>query len=218
MESRAAKIAGYLLKINAVKLSPENPFTWASGLKSPIYCDNRVTLSYPEIRAEICKEFTGLVKEQLFQVNAVAGVATAGIAHGALLANSLSLPFIYVRSAPKKHGLNNLIEGRILPGQRYVVVEDLVSTGGSSIEAAKAVQDAGAEVAALVCIFTYGFQKAFHAFTEAGIPWFSLCDLEALLQKAVEINYIQPAEMDVLRTWQKNPEAWSESVTNTSNS
>lgn len=217
METRAAKVAGNLLKINAVKLNPGNPFTWASGLRSPIYCDNRVTLSYPDVRRGICEAFVSLQKEQFAQADAVAGVATAGIAHGALLAEALDLPFIYVRSAPKKHGLNNRIEGRLEPGRRYLVVEDLVSTGGSSLEAVEAVREAGAEVAGLVCIFTYGFQKAFDAFASAGVPWAALCDLEALLHKAVEINYIQPADLEVLKTWRQNPEAWSASVMKTQN-
>jgi orotate phosphoribosyltransferase len=164
------------------------------------------------IRTEICKAFTELVKEKFSDVQGIAGVATAGIAHGALLAQALELPFIYVRSEPKKHGLNNRIEGLLEPGKKYLVVEDLVSTGGSSLEAAEAVREAGGLVCGLVCIFTYGFKKAFDAFEKANVDWASLSDLDALLQKAVEITYLQPAELEVLKSWRNDPEAWSNAV------
>ena len=212
MNDRAAKVAEFLLKIQAVKLSPSQPFTWASGMKSPIYCDNRVILSYPDIRKEICKAFHELVKAEYPDANAVAGVATAGIAHGILLAEAMNVPFVYVRSSPKAHGLNNQVEGRIEPGQKYIVVEDLVSTGGSSLQAALALKAAGTEIAGLVSIFQYGFPKALELFKDNGIRYSSLSNLESLLQKAGEISYIQPVEMDLVLAWKKDPQAWSEAM------
>lgn len=205
----ASKVASGLLQINAVRLSPSKPFTWASGLLSPIYCDNRQTLSVPAIRTLIRDSFADLIRQHYPQVNGIAGVATAGIAHGALLADALGLPFIYVRAEAKKHGLGNLIEGDISAASRWAVIEDLVSTGGSSISAAEAVRAAGGEVSCLLAIFSYGFDKAAKAFAEAGISFHSLSGLEALLQKAVEISYIQPAELQLVRDWQSDPAAWS---------
>ena len=209
MENRPTKIAEFLLKINAVKLSPADPFTWASGLRSPIYCDNRLTLSFPEIRNYLKESFSELIQAEFPQVEAVSGVATAGIAHGGLAADALGLPFSYVRSGSKGHGLKNQIEGQVLEGQKIVVVEDLVSTGGSSLKAVNVLREAGAEVLGLVAIFTYGFEKSRIAFSEAEVPFFSLTNLNQLLQKAVEIKYIQPAEMASIEKWRQDPEGWS---------
>jgi orotate phosphoribosyltransferase len=205
----ASKVAAALLEIKAVRLNPSQPFTWASGLRSPIYCDNRQTLSVPAIRTLIRDGFADLLRSQFPGVDGIAGVATAGIAHGALVADVLGLPFIYVRSEAKKHGLGNRIEGDITAATRWAVIEDLVSTGGSSLAAAEAVREAGGQVDCLLAIFTYGFAKAGAAFAGAGIPFQTLTGLEALLQKAVEINYLQPAELGLVKEWQANPEAWS---------
>lgn len=209
MQNTAAIIAENLLKINAVRLSPSAPFTWASGIQSPIYCDNRSTLSYPEIRNVIRDAFCALIREKFPKANAVAAVATAGIPHGALVADQLGWPLVYVRSKPKGHGLQNLIEGRILENANYIVVEDLVSTGGSSLKAIEALRAANANVEGLVSIFTYGFPKSVEAFAQNNLPYESLSNLEALLQKAVEINYIQAAELDTIREWQNSPETWA---------
>jgi orotate phosphoribosyltransferase len=214
MQKSAEQVAEFLLKIKAVKLSPAEPFTWASGILSPIYCDNRQTLSYPEIRASIRDAFCELIREKFPEVNGIAGVATAGVPHGVLVAERLSLPFIYVRSSAKGHGMRNLIEGRLHDQARFVVVEDLVSTGGSSFAAVQAVREAGAKVEGLISIFSYGFAKANHLFEEAGVPFHSLTDLETLLAKAVEINYIRPGDMETIRKWRSAPESWSPAALN----
>lgn len=209
MENRAPKIAEFLLKINAVKLNPSNPFTWTSGLRSPIYCDNRLSLSFPEHRNYLKESFAELIRNQFPTAEALSGVATAGIAHGALAADALALPFSYVRSGSKGHGLKNQIEGQVLPGQKVVVVEDLVSTGGSSLKAVEVLRDAGVEVLGLVAIFTYGFEKSVQAFQDAQVPFFSLTNLNQLLHKAVEIKYIQPSDMTSIENWRQDPEGWS---------
>lgn len=214
MQKSAEQVAEFLLKIKAVKLSPAEPFTWASGILSPIYCDNRQTLSYPEIRSAIRDAFCELIREKFPEVNGIAGVATAGVPHGVLIAERLSLPFIYVRSSAKGHGMRNLIEGRVHDQARFVVVEDLVSTGGSSFAAVEAVREAGATVEGLISIFSYGFAKADHLFKEAGVPFQSLTDLETLLAKAVEINYIRPGDMETIRKWRSAPESWSPAALN----
>ncbi len=204
----AGVIAGKLLEFEAVKLQPTEPFTWASGLRSPIYCDNRILLSYPDVRRQIVE---GLQEKALAleSIAGVAGVATAGIAHGALLADRLDLPFIYVRSKAKAHGRQNQIEGRLDTAGRYVVVEDLISTGGSSLAAVEAIRETGAAVAGVVAIFTYGFEQAARAFREADCPLSVLTDYEVLVEEARQSGYISDAEVALLREWRENPQAWS---------
>lgn len=204
----AAQSAAYLLQINAIKLSPQAPFTWASGMKSPIYSDNRLTLSYPDIRQYIKKSFAQIVQVQYPEAQKIAGVATAGIAHGALLADELKLPFVYVRSAPKAHGMGNLIEGKVEKGEKILVIEDLISTGGSSLQVVKALREEGCEVLALGAIFTYGFQKAVTAFNEANCPFFTLTDYPSMLEKAIETGYIKDSDKQSLLKWYQSPENW----------
>lgn len=199
----AAKVAEYLLQIKAIKLSPENLFTWASGIQSPIYCDNRKSLSHPELRSYIKQSFAALVKEKFPQADAVSGVATAGIAHGALLADELNLPFSYVRSSPKGHGLQNLIEGEIKPGSKVVVVEDLISTGGSSLKAVNDLRANGIEVIGLVAIFSYGFNKAVTAFSEADCPYYTLSNFDALMNLAQEKSLFTQQQIDFMNNWKK---------------
>jgi orotate phosphoribosyltransferase len=210
MMEKVTNIAEFLLKIKAVRLQPDAPFTWASGWKSPVYCDNRLTLSYPELRTMVCEALVELIRMRFPQANGVAGVATAGIPQGVLVADRMQLPFIYIRSAPKSHGMTNQVEGRIEPGRRYVVVEDLISTGGSSIKAVEALRAAGGTVEGVVSVFNYGFPHADHAFESADCAFSELLTLDTLLRKAAEIDYIQPAEMEVIRDWRKDPEAWSQ--------
>ncbi|OAV43054.1 orotate phosphoribosyltransferase [Lewinella sp. 4G2] len=205
----ATKIAHRLLEAKAVKLQPDNPFTWASGLRSPIYCDNRVLLSFPEIRGEVIEGFVQLAK-QFNQVEGIAGVATAGIPHGALLADRLGLPFIYIRSKAKEHGRQNQIEGRIEAGARYLVVEDLVSTGGSSLKAIEALREAGGQIAGAVAIFTYEFQKASDAFESANVPLATISGYGALVEAAASSGVIAPEAIETLSTWRQDPKAWSE--------
>lgn len=209
----ALNVAEFLLRIKAVELKPDTPFTWASGLKSPIYCDNRKTLSYPAVRTFLRQQFVNAIEEHYGKPDVIAGVATGGIAIGALVAQELGLPFIYVRSEPKKHGLGNQIEGVLEPGQSVVVIEDLISTGGSSLQAVKALREAGAKVNGMVAIFTYGFDKAEINFQEAKCKLHTLSDYESLLQQAVQQNYISTAQHDTLKEWRANPEAWSASIT-----
>jgi len=203
------EVAKKLLQIDAIKLQPDNPFTWASGLRSPIYCDNRKTLSYSDIRTEI-KTALATKASELWEFDMVAGVATAGIAHGALIAEHLNLPFIYVRSSAKKHGARNQIEGDITQGKRCLVVEDLISTGGSSIEAVNVLIEAGLEVAGVMAIFTYQLQKATDNFTEANCPFATLSNYQALLEAGREIEYISEDQLATLKEWRKDPKAWSE--------
>lgn len=197
-----------LLKISAVKLQPANPFVWASGWNSPIYTDNRRTLSYPEIRTFIKVELTRLVTEHFGDVQAVAGVATGAIAQGALVADELDLPYVYVRSNPKDHGLENLIEGDLRPGMKVVVIEDLVSTGKSSLKAVEAIRAAGCEVVGMLALFTYGFPVAERNFEEAGVKLITLSDYNAMIDVALETNYITEGEIETLRRWRKDPANW----------
>ena len=205
MNTVAEQVASHLLQIKAIKLEPNHPFTWASGWKSPIYCDNRKTLSYPEVRTYIRDQFVNLIKTKYPQVELIAGVATGAIAQGALVAQELGLPFVYVRSAAKNHGLENLIEGEYKEGQKVVVVEDLISTGGSSLSAVAALRDAGCEVLGMTAIFTYGFPVAEQKFEQAGVSLDTLSNYDTLIQLAVEQGYIKEEELDFLRRWRKNP-------------
>lgn len=207
-EKTAAPVASALLEIGAIKLSYQKPFTWSSGWKSPIYCDNRLALSYPEIRTSIKNFLSQTVQENFQSAQSIAGVATAGIAQGALVADSLKLPFLYVRPKPKDHGMENLIEGKIEKGQRVVLVEDLISTGGSSLKAAEALRDAGFVVAGMVAIFTYGFDVAVKNFEAAKIPLVCLSDFEHLLPEALRMNYIQQADLEHVKAWRSNPAQW----------
>lgn len=206
--SIAAEVAKKLLEIEAIRLQPDKPFTWASGWKSPIYCDNRLSLSFPEVRNLIKDNLVKSVQHFFPQVEAIAGVATAGIPQGALIANELSLPFLYVRSKPKGHGMENMIEGKVTPGQKVVVVEDLVSTGGSSLKAAEDLKKAGFEVMGMVAIFSYGFDVAAKNFEEAGIKLICLSHYDALLPEAVKTNYITPEALNSLGEWRKSPSTW----------
>lgn len=205
---RALKVADFLLQIAAVKLSPENPFTWASGIKSPIYCDNRKTLSYPAIRQEIKKAFCEIIRAQFPHAEVIAGVATGGIAIGALVAEELNLPFIYVRSEAKKHGLGNQVEGVLHSSQKVVVIEDLVSTGKSSLTAVDALREAGANIEGMVAIFTYGFEKATTAFNNANCQLVTLSDYDHLIQQAAQSGYVNNDQLATLKEWKLNPEAW----------
>ena len=204
----AREIAEYLLEIKAVVLNPQQPFTWASGIISPIYCDNRKTLSYPKVRTFIKTAFAEIISEEFKDAEAIAGVATAGIPHGALVADVLNLPFIYVRDKPKGHGLENQIEGKLDKGQKVVVIEDLISTGGSSLKAVEALRNAGADVLGLGAIVTYGFERSVKAFEEANCKVFTLSDYESLLDKAIENDYAKPEDKAELIKWYKDPEAW----------
>ena len=199
----SAKIAKYLLETGAVKFSPDDPFIWASGIKSPIYCDNRVLLSYPNIREAIISNFVKRIKEAYPEVEAITGVATAGIAHGALIAAEMDLPFAYVRPEPKKHGMKNQIEGKLLPGAKVVVIEDLISTGMSSLKAVDALRNAGIEVLGLASIFTYGFKKSKNAFIDKECSYFSLAVLDDLLVAANEINYLTQVQIEKTKSMLK---------------
>ena len=207
-DETAETIAEHLLQIKAVKLQPANPFTWASGWKSPIYCDNRITLSYPMIRTYIRQALTKKIEESFGRPDVIAGVATAAIAQGALVAESMGLPFVYVRSSPKDHGRENLIEGELNPGQSVVVIEDLVSTGGSSLKAVQAIRDAGCDVKGMVSVFTYGFKTAEDNFTKAKCLLQPLCNYDILIQKAMDSNYIAASDLETLKSWKLNPESW----------
>jgi orotate phosphoribosyltransferase len=206
--STALQIASFLLETEAVKLRPEVPFTWSSGWLSPIYCDNRVTLSHPSIRSFIKSALTELIRTNFPEVEVIGGVATAGIAQGVLVADLLELPYIYVRPEPKSHGMGNQIEGRLLPGQRVVLVEDLISTGGSSLKAAQAVNEGGGTVIGMAAIFTYGFEKAIQNFKDAHIPLICLSNYQNLLGIALEQGYIKADMLDTLSAWRKAPDKW----------
>jgi orotate phosphoribosyltransferase len=206
----AEKVAAALLEIEAIKLNVASPFTWASGWKSPIYCDNRMSLSFPKIRKDIKLALVEAVKNQFPAAEAIAGVATAGIPQGALLADALDLPFIYVRSKPKGHGMTNLIEGKAVPGQKVVVLEDLVSTGGSSIKAAKDLQAVGIEVMGMLAIFTYGFPIADQNFREAGITLHTLSNYNTMLDEALRSGYISADDLETLREWRESPSTWKQ--------
>lgn len=206
-------LAEKLLSISAIKLQPSIPFVWASGWNSPIYTDNRKTLSYPEVRNFIKVELSRLIAENFNEAEVVAGVATGAIAQGALVADTLSLPFVYIRSTPKDHGLENLIEGNIKPGQKVVIVEDLVSTGKSSLKAAQAVRDAGAEVVGMVAIFTYEFPQAAEAFKKAGIKLLTISNYSAMVNAAVKANYIKAEDVETLKQWREDPANWTPATT-----
>jgi orotate phosphoribosyltransferase len=206
------KVAEFLLQIKAIKLQPTNPFTWASGWKSPIYCDNRITLSHPTVRTYIRQNLSSLVQEEFGSVSVIAGVATAGIPQGVLVAQELGLPFIYVRSAPKGHGRGNLIEGEFSEGQRVVVVEDLISTGKSSLQAVDALRDAGLEVAGLVAIFNYGFDTATENFKNARCRFTTLSNYNALVDYAANHNLVSPEDLNLLRQWRENPSEWDQNI------
>jgi len=204
----AKELATSLLQINAIILQPNNPFTWASGWKSPIYCDNRKTLSYPKIRVYIRQKIAEIVSRHYEGANIIAGVATGGIAHGALVAEELNSPFIYIRSKKKGHGRGNQIEGFFNKGDSVIVIEDLISTGKSSLEAVKALRDAGLVVKGLVSIFTYGFQYANENFKEMECNQMSLCDYDTLLEKALENHYINDSDLLLLKDWKLAPDKW----------
>jgi len=208
MNQFSKRTAEYLLQIKAIKLQPSNPFTWASGWKSPIYCDNRKTLSFPEVRSYICGSFAAMVKELYPQAELIAGVATGAIAHGALTADRMGLPFIYVRSEAKEHGLGNQIEGYFEKGQKVVVIEDLISTGGSSLNAVKALREAGCEVLGMAAIFTYEFKKASDGFEAAVCKLNTLSNYSVLVDTAVASGYIGEAEVETLKKWRVDPANW----------
>lgn len=203
-----AKIAQYLLEINAIQLRPNEPFTWASGWKSPIYCDNRLSLSYPEIRSYIKKKLAKKIQSAYPDVEAIVGVATAGIAPGALAADVLDLPFAYIRPEPKKHGRQNMIEGYLTKGMKTVVVEDLISTGKSSLKAVEALRESNVQVLGLASIFTYGFEEADANFKNAKCKYFSLCDYDALIKTARKEGYIENAHVESLKKWREAPDKW----------
>ena len=208
MDKLEKLFAAKLLEVKAVKLQPGQPFTWASGWKSPIYCDNRKTLSYPALRSFVKTELTRLVLENFPEAEAVAGVATGAIAQGALVADLLGKPFAYVRSKPKDHGMENLIEGMLPEGARVVVVEDLISTGGSSLKAVDALRRAGFQVVGMVASFTYGFPVAEEAFREAGVQLMTLSNYNAVVAEALRTGYIQESDIEMLSEWRKAPEKW----------
>lgn len=207
-QETAAPVAEMLLKIQAIKLNSSKPFTWSSGWKSPIYCDNRLSLSYPEVRSAIKNGLADAIRENFFTVESIAGVATAGIAHGALVADALDLPFLYVRPKPKGHGMENLIEGRIVKNQKVVVVEDLVSTGGSSLKAVEALRAAGFKVLGMVSVFSYGFDLASRNFYEADVSLISLSDYGHLLTQAVQEKYVDEEALVSLKAWRVDPANW----------
>jgi orotate phosphoribosyltransferase len=201
-------IASKLLDIEAIKLSIEEPFTWSSGWKSPIYCDNRLSLSYPQIRTTIKNALAEVIKLNFPNAEAIAGVATAGIPQGALVAEALSLPFIYVRSKAKGHGMENMIEGKVTPGQKVVVIEDLVSTGGSSLKAAADLRNAEFEVLGMAAIFTYGFDLADKNFADANIKLVCLSNYNLLLEEALKRGYVKESQLASLESWRKDPSTW----------
>lgn len=207
-EITAGTISQKLLEIQAIQLKPHQPFKWASGWKSPIYCDNRLSLSYPEIRTLIKEALVSVIQKHFLNIEAVAGVATAGIPQGALLADKLNMPFLYVRSKPKGHGMENTIEGKITKDQKVVVVEDLVSTGGSSLKAVEDLRNAGFEVLGMVSIFTYGFDIAKENFQKAGVKLVCLSDYASMLPQAVGNNYITDSDLKTLEEWAKDPGNW----------
>lgn len=208
MESIEKIVAKQLLDIKAVKLNPENPFTWASGWKSPIYCDNRKVLSYPAARKVIYNAFVDVINQNFKDVDVIAGVATGAIAVGMMVAEVLNKPFVYVRPKPKDHGTGAQVEGDLAPGAKVVVVEDLISTGGSSLSAVNALENSGAIVLGMVAIFTYNFIKSIRAFENANVELHTLSHYEALLDAAAEANYIKAEELDILKEWRHNPEEW----------
>lgn len=207
-DESAPKVAEFLLQIKAIKLQPTNPFTWASGWNSPIYCDNRVTLSFPKIRTYIRQQLGKAIIEQFGKPDVIAGVATAGIPQGVLVAQDLGLPFVYVRAEAKSHGMNNQIEGFIESGQSVVVIEDLISTGGSSLKAVKALKAKGCEVKGMAAIFTYGFPVAEQNFRDEKCQAVTLCDYETLVSQALKLNHVSPEDLHSLREWRESPDTW----------
>ncbi|MBK9283791.1 MAG: orotate phosphoribosyltransferase [Sphingobacteriaceae bacterium] len=205
----AYKIAEFLLQIKAIKLQPDNPFTWASGWKSPIYCDNRKTLSYPAIRTYIRQQFVNSINSNFAKPDVIAGVATGGIALGALVAQEMNLPFVYVRSEAKKHGLTNMIEGEINSSQSVVVIEDLISTGGSSLKAVEALREKGCDVKGMVAIFTYGFENATENFNKAKCNLKTLTNYDVLIKTALSKNYVSEKDIDSLTNWRIDPANWN---------
>lgn len=201
-------IAEQLLEIKAVTLSPQQPFTWSSGIQSPIYCDNRLTLSYPELRKKIARGLVELIEEHFPEANLIAGTATAGIPHAAWVSDLLNLPMCYVRSSAKKHGKGNQIEGQVTKGQRAVVVEDLISTAASAINAAQALEQEGVEVLGIVSIFTYGLNQSKEKLEQNGLSAYSLTNFSTLIEIALKKGMIQEADMKELKNWQRNPEGW----------
>ena len=201
-------VAGLLLQSKAVILEPTKPFTWASGWQSPIYCDNRITLSYPEIRDFIKEAFKTSIENKFETPDLIAGVATGAIAQGALVADIMNLPFVYVRPSAKGHGRQNLIEGRLQAGQKVVVVEDLISTGGSSLKAVEALREAGAEVLGMVAIFSYGFELAADNFRKAGVELHTLTNYHILIESALQSGAVQQDQIEMLQQWRKDPGQW----------
>jgi len=208
MNDIANKVAQKLLDINAIKLNVAEPFTWASGWKSPIYCDNRLSLSYPSVRTFVKEKIVDVIHENFTSIEAIAGVATAGIPQGALVAEALNVPFIYVRSKPKGHGMENMIEGKIIEDQKVVVIEDLVSTGGSSLKAIEALRANHIEVLGMVSTFTYGFPIADQNFENAGIKLVALSNYDALINVALSMNFISEDQVSHLKSWREDPERW----------
>ena len=208
MPSTAGPVASKLLEIGAIKLNTEKPYTWSSGWKSPIYCDNRLSLSFPHVRSYIKRCLAEAIREYFPETEAIAGVATAGIPQGALVAEELHLPFLYVRPKPKDHGLENLVEGKLENGQRVVLIEDLISTGGSSLKAAAALKDGGAKVMGMVAIFTYGFDTAAQNFSKDGIKLICLSDFPHLLEEALQNNFISPDQLAHIKAWRLDPANW----------
>ncbi len=202
------QVAALLLQSKAIILEPAKPFTWASGWQSPIYCDNRVTLSFPEVRDFIKEAFRTSIVKQFETPDLIAGVATGAIAQGALVADSMNLPFVYVRPSAKGHGRQNLIEGRLSPGQKVVVVEDLISTGGSSLKAVETLREAGAEVLGMVAIFSYGFELAADNFRKAGVTLHTLTNYHILVESALESRAIQQDQVEMLKQWREDPAQW----------
>jgi len=208
MNTTEQQVAKYLLEVEAVKLSPSKPFTWASGWKSPIYCDTRKTLSYPVIRKYMVEAIINIIKEQFADVEVIAGVATGGIAWGAIVADALGIPFSYVRSAPKDHGMGNQVEGVIKHGAKVVVIEDLVSTGKSSLDAAKALAKSGAIIKGMIALFSYNFDMARDAFENADVELYTLSNYDTLIDIAKETSYIKENEVETLREWRIRPSVW----------
>lgn len=208
MDNSKKAFAKKLLGVKAIKLQPNDPFTWASGWKSPFYCDNRKALSFPDLRSYVKLELVHNILEQFPEAEAVAGVATGAIAQGALVADEMNLPFVYVRSKAKDHGMGNLIEGELTPGAKVVVVEDLISTGGSSLKAVEALRQAGAEVVGMVASYTYGFPVAEKAFADANVKLVTLTDYEHVVAEAVETGYIAQEDVELLHEWRKDPANW----------
>jgi len=211
MEEQKRTLAEMLLSIKAVRLQPDKPFTWASGWLSPIYCDNRKVNSYPEVRTYVKEQLAAIIREQFPDVEAVAGVATGAISQGALVADLLNLPFAYVRPKPKDHGMGNQIEGELKEATKVVVVEDLISTGGSSLKAVEALKAAGMEVLGMVASYTYGFPQAEEAFEKAGVRLITITDYEHVVQQAAATGYISPSDVEILRQWRKAPQEWGKS-------